>query len=341
MIGCPRLTASRPPQPRRLTTLHPEHFEDALQAAIAAYPAGNDSGVFGVSVRRRTSKGRRHRQRTVALFVSRKQFAPSVAVAPLRFRSGNGWFEVVPDVVATGREAVAGAGSAPSFTGLHAGAAMRVDFGLHCVGGVACLLAEHSEPSHLLTAGHLFPSGSGLVPVLASRSPLDPPEAIGVLETNFLEAQVSFMDVALVRLNAAGTQMALQSGMAPSLPRLESQPFPSGLVQNTWLRVFLPLTGDYVSDLSGELPHNQFNVQSGCRGAHVVRNVIETAFSHNTEGNSGTILLSDDRSGGVRGQGVGIAVAFAGGTSLYEPLDRAISLSTSAVGRPLRVWSQA
>jgi hypothetical protein len=320
-------------------SLKPEHFAAAIEATFEAYPRGNAAGVFGACIQRKRTHGRRQRSWTVAVFVERKHPQPSQPVQPLRFRLGEEWVELLPDVVATGQRAAAAAGESPHFSGLHAGAALRVDSGHSCAGGVACLLTKGSEPTHLLTAGHVFPEGSQGVPVLAAVSSSSPPKRVGQLAHNLLDGRAS-MDVALVELNDDGVQMALASGAAARLPRLQHDPFNTAFVASASLRVFLPTTGDYQGHLEGQLHFNRFTLESGCRPDHEVRNVITTGFAHNTPGNSGTILMTDGPTSGSSGHGVGIAIGFAGDLSLHEPLDQALEHLRGHAGAGFRIWSQ-
>lgn len=324
---------------RNLKSLKPEQFAAAIEATFEAYPRGNAAGVFGACIQRKRTHGRRQRIWTVAVFVERKQLQPSQPVQPLRFRLGEEWVELVPDVVATGRRAAGAAGQSSHFTGLHAGAALRVDSGHSCAGGVACLLTKGSEPTHLVTAGHVFPEGSHDVPVLAALSSASHAKRVGKLSHNLLDGRAG-MDVALVELTEDGIEMAKHSGAAPRLPRLLPDPFNTAFVASASLRVFLPTTGDYQGHLEGQFHFNRFTLESGCRPDHEVRNVITTGFAHNAPGNSGTILMTDGPTSGPSGQGVGVAVGFAGDLSLHEPLDKALERLRAEVGAGFRIWSQ-
>jgi hypothetical protein len=180
------------------------------------------------------------------------------------------------------------------------------------------------------------------VAVEAAPSPAAAAEVVGRLQLNLLDQPGNgvALDAALVELTPAGVRMARSSGTAARLPRLFPGPFDSRFVDSTFLRVFLPLTGDYAANLDGECKPNSFLVRSGCRDAHVIRNVITTDFAQNSKGNSGTVLLTHHSTGSVQGHGVGIAVGFAGGISLHEPLDRVLQRLVSSTGRQQIIWSQ-
>jgi hypothetical protein len=324
--------------PRALKSLKPEHFAAAIEAAAAAYPRKNSAGVLGACIQRKRVGGRRRKAWTLGVFVRRKELEPPQAVRAITFCSGGQWYELLPDVVATGQPGIAAAGGGAPFSGLHAGASIRVAARRSCAGGVACLLTTGNQPTHLLTAGHLFPSRATRTPILAALSPKLPPRRVGVLQHNLLDTQAG-IDVALVTLTPGGAEMARVSGLAERLPRLGPEPFEVSFIDSTSLRVFLPTRGDYHAGLDGERRFNRFTLHSGYRPAHEVRDVITTGFAHNTPGNSGTVLMTDDEGG--LAQGVGVAVGFAGDLSLHEPLDRALESLRVHTRQRFKIWSQA
>jgi hypothetical protein len=277
----------------------------------------------------------------LAVFVEHKSLESDVALPPVRFEAAGQAFEVQPDVVALGHRPATMHGRLTRFSGLHAGAGIRVEVGRGVTGGVACLLGQAGKPSHLVTAGHLFESGKP-AEVSAALSTHAPPRVIGKLESNLLDEDESHpYDVALVRLNAAGVAMVIGSGTHPRLPRLDATPFDAAYVGAAKFRAFLPLRGDYVANLDAEYRFNTFYLNSPLRGEYRVRNVVTTRFADNIEGNSGTVLMTDDPTGQVQGQATGVVVGYAGLNSLHEPLDRALRRISERAGTSFEIWSQS
>jgi hypothetical protein len=335
----------RSAKPSILVRLHPDHHRAAVAAATAIFPPGNRFGVFGFTIQRKRVRGRTHAYSTLTVFVERKYDQPTHPIEPIPFRSRRVTYSVLPDVVATGSVAAAGQGFAPVFTGLHPGASIRVDVGHRCAGGVACLLGSTAGPTHLLTAGHLFPPGTAPFPVTAAPAPGAPEVVVGRLAHNFLDTPPAGhpMDVALIALTPQGVQMAIQSALHPRYPVLRPLSFDSRMVDWARLKVFLPKTNDYQAAPDAKQGPNVFHLVTHCRPPHSITNVIVTAFANNTDGNSGTILMTDEdeSQGRVVGSAVGIAVGYTPGFSLHEPVDRALRAVRSATGKNLEIWSQA
>lgn len=324
-----------------LRRIRPEHQRAAVEAAAAAFPPGNPHGVFGVAIQRRRVRGRELGYPTLALFVERKLDDPRAAIEPIVFRHRRAALAVLPDVVATGSEAAASRGARAVFTGLHPGAAIRIASGRRCAGGVACLLTLDDRPTHLLTAGHLFPPGSGSVAVRAASGPRGAEVDVGRLARNLLDASGRGIDVALVGLTEQGIDMAIQSARPSRAPVLRATPFVSAFVDAARLKVYLSRTGDYQPLRTASIGPSVFQLRSDCRPPHRVADVIATDFANNTRGNSGTILMTDEDpvGGAMIGSAVGVAIGFAGAMSLHEPLDRALRAIRSATDRAFKIWS--
>jgi hypothetical protein len=331
------MPSSSAPRPTR--RLRPEQFGPAVKAATSAFPPGNAHGVFGVAIRRRRVRGRELPYWTLGLFVARKQDDPRARIEPIGFRHRGAAYAVIPDVVATGQPAGATRGHLPVFTGLHPGASIRVDAGHRCAGGAACLLTADGGPTHLLTAGHIFPPARGRFAVSAAGRPGGVEISIGRLWLNLLDGAERPMDVAVVELNPHGVRMALDSAARPRTPRLRANPFGSDFVDLARLKVFLPTTGDYHALRSAAIGPSSFHLSSDCRPPHAVVDVIVTDFANNTGGNSGTILMTDEREDDRASAAVGVAVGFAGAASLHEPIDRALRLIRAASGQAFKIWT--
>src|SRR5205085_1640635 len=121
----------------------------------------NRYGVYAFGIGARTRRGRR-RERTLVVYIVRKLVTPKHRVPPISFRHGGRTVTITPDVVATGGAMRACDGTDSTYTGLHAGAAIAIGSGgtRAVTGGIACLIGRGDGPTHLLTAGHLFPPGA-------------------------------------------------------------------------------------------------------------------------------------------------------------------------------------
>ncbi len=329
--------SSRPQATRRL---RPEHFDAAVKAAADLFPVGNPHGVFGMAIRRRRVRGHELAYSTLCLFVPRKQDDPTARIEQILFRHRRETFAVIPDIVATGRPAGASRGQLPTFTGLHPGAALRVEAGHRCAGGVACLLTLDRRPTHLLTAGHIFPRARGRFAVVAASGPRGAAIEIGRLALNLLDRTPEPRDVALVELNPQGVRMAIDSASQARTPVLRANPHGSNFLDFARLKVFLPTTGDYHAVRSGEMTASTFHLTTACRPRFSIENVIVTDFANNTDGNSGTILMNDDRDESDRAySAVGVAVGFASGAvSFHEPIDRALKAIDHVNGLAFEIW---
>jgi hypothetical protein len=205
--------------------------------------------------------------------------------------------------------------------GLYAGAAIRASGTIPEYGGVACLLGDGEATTHFLTAGHLFPPGRTNVDVVGGLRGR-PPLVVGRLVANLLDQPYASMefpiDVALVRLTAAGARVASVSHDGPTLQDF----IPSDEASDIEVKAFLPTAHDYsrpTITLNGPL---DAQMQSPTRGVYFVRNVIGTHAVITHRGDSGTILCDAD-SGALA---VGICVGQLGAISIFEPVARALTL---------------
>ncbi len=319
--------------------LDPTQARAAVAAAAAAFPPGNPQGVVGVAAGRKRVRGRRTSVPALLAFVTRKLDDPGVPIEPVAFEHRGARRELMPDVIATGGPVAMVAGGQPSFDGLYAGSALRVQSTKAVVGAVTCLLGPADGPTHLLTAGHLFAPGASNAEVKAARGRQQPEVVVGRLARNLLDdpGQGEPLDAALVALTAEGRHMALTTGLVERLPRLDAKPFESAYVASVWLKVFLPTTGDYVGGLGGDFSPSTFYASSPFGGEQTLRDVIVTDFARNVEGDSGTVLMTER--GDPAPRAVGVAIAYAGAVSLHTPLDRALRRLAPSLGKRITIWS--
>jgi hypothetical protein len=284
-------------------------WRTAMDAAERAFPPRNEHGVFAFGIAR-TSRCGLSGPLGLVVHVERKVTDPKRPVPPLRV----GDQMVVPDVVGTGRGAIASQGAVPAFTGLHPGAAIACGDFSPQIGAVACLLGVDGDPAFLVTAGHLFPDDAvGMLVLAAPPGWNDVPAAIGVLARNLLDEES--IDAALVELNGDGIDLAWQTsstwalggvvengdidGMSSQAYRWQSGQFTTARPAST-----LPATVHFKGDLRD----------------FTVRNVVSSSPSTTSPGDSGTILV---QSGGRRGA-IGLCVGEFDRESIFEPLAKVL-----------------
>ena len=319
--------------------LQAQHARAVVEAAADAFAPGNPHGVVGAAVGPKRVRGRPTSELALIVFVPRKVDRPPAPVGPVTFMHRGARREVMPDVVATGHRAGSVARHQPAFNGLYAGCSIQARSTKVVAGAVACLLGPSSGPTHLLTAGHLFAPGATNAKVEAAPGPQEPAVVVGRLVRSLLDdpGAGAPLDAALVALTPAGRRLALAGGKSPRLPRLAPASFDTRHVATAWLRVFLPSTGDYVARLEGDFRLNFYHADSPFGGTQTLHNVIETGFVRNVDGDSGTILMTDDD--GAVSRAVGIVVGHAGASSLHIPVDVALSQLAPELGGDLAIWS--
>jgi hypothetical protein len=199
-----------------ISHLEESQFDAAIRAAAEQYPPGNPEVVIGATIAHRCVGGRPGPEVTVALLVERKLEEPMTPIRGIRFEDTRGRFVLRPDVEAIGlRETFTRAGPLLPYSGLHAGCSILVrGAGVSESGAATCLLGAGAgaEPTHLLTAGHLFPrNAESKVHVFAGTSPDGDAIEIGVLQKNLLDAKDA-RDVALVELSPRGQAFTKATG---------------------------------------------------------------------------------------------------------------------------------
>lgn len=309
-----------------------------MDAAREAFPENNPYGVFAFGVGPRIRRGRPSPIITLNVYVRRKYSADALrqlalkAVPPLKVRERRRTVDVVPNVIAMGRLPRAMTDDHGLFSGLHAGAAIKVAGTPPMFGGVACLLGDSAGPAYLVTAGHLFPPGSGPTPVFAAASPVAEPEVIGTLAVNLLD-DTPGRDAALVELSGRGAELAVRSSGGPPLKDV----LPEAVAWNQKVSAFLPNAHDYSAQTTtGPGPIDAF-IEAAPRGSYWVRDVIGTEASILDEGDSGSVLCA----GPAKSLAVGICVGDFQAQSVFEPMSRALQLFRTAMGTLPKLWSNS
>lgn len=306
-------------------------WPDVMAAARRQFGPDNPYGVEAFGIDRKVTCGRRLHTSALNVYVVHKQAAPARAVPTLLVR-GRG-LRVRPDVVGVGAQPTghdARRFAAP-LLGLYAGAAIHVHGRVRQFGGVACLLGDGARPTHLLTAGHLFPKRQPNVEVLAARRG-EAPSVIGRLQVNLLDAPFAELehplDVALVALTPRGVRMAEASQEGPRL-----RDFAAGdTLAGAPVSAFLPTAHDCSRPtelLDGPL---DAQMRSAARGLYFVRQVVGTRAAISNPGDSGTILYNGPLAAALA---VGICVGQFGAMTIFEPFERALLALRAGTELPL------
>jgi len=302
-----------------------------MAAARRKFGENNPYGIRAFGIDRKVTCGRRLSASALNVYVVHKHAAPERAV-PALVVPGRG-LKVRPDVVGVGAEPQGheGARFVPPLLGLYAGAAIHVRGRVRQFGGVACLLGDRGRATHLLTAGHLFPTRQADVEVLAARRG-EPPSVIGKLQFNLLESPFATMDhpldVALVALTPRGTRMAEGSQDGVQLRDFIASDALAGADVNA----FLPTAHD--CSRATELLDGPLDAQmrSGARGVYFVQQVVGTRAVITNPGDSGTILYNGPPDAA---SAVGICVGKFGAMSIFEPFERALTILREGTALPL------
>jgi hypothetical protein len=316
----------------------PSHLEaSAIQAALATFPPDNPYGVTGARISTKVRDGRRLNYKTLCVQVPHKDCEPEVPVCAVEFDFGGITYSIRPDVIATGSPVRAASGSSPVFSGLHPGAAIVVQNRGDRTGGVCCLLSAggRGEPTHLVTAGHLFREGARDTEVWAAPV-AGAPRRIGHLRHNLLDALGNSRkprDAAIVELDDAGLQLARST---PSGRHSLCGVVSEGLLHLQRATAFLPTLGDYGNDVTTymELTFEHIRVPSRDR-VFTVSDYIRTSASTSAPGDSGTVLCTHRQPR----EALGSCIGGHGRSSLFEPLDIVLREARTLMQQELSLWS--
>ncbi|HEY3667051.1 MAG TPA: hypothetical protein VGL19_13655 [Polyangiaceae bacterium] len=306
-------------------------WPQVMAAARRKFGPDNPYGVCAFGIDRKVTSGRMLSSRALNVYVVQKHAKPERPVPALVLRARG--LRVIPDVIGVGVEPRVHDASqlVPPMLGLYAGAAIHAQGRIPQFGGVAAVLGVGNGPSHLLTAGHLFPTNQPNVEVMAAPRG-DAPTVVGVLTTNLLDPPFSDeghpLDVALVALNADGIRIARQSQDGPRLKGVIASDAEGGIS----VTAFLSTAHDCsraTQTLDGPL---DAHMQSPARGTYLVQQVVGTRAVLTNHGDSGTILYNGSL---AASSAVGVCVGQFGAMSIFEPFDRALSALRARTGLPL------
>jgi hypothetical protein len=202
-----------------------------------------------------------------------------------------------------------------AFTGVYPGGSIAIDHAAGREYGAICALLARpgaTQPSHLVTCGHMFPPGAQGLDVVGGDGS---ERVIGTLVTNLLDRSQRSRDVALVRLTPDGVGLALAGGPGPKLVDYAS----ASSIFNLNVRTFRPTMGDYstTTKTSSAVMNAYVTADLWPQGFNV-EGVIATSAVVSQPGDSGTVLATN------KPVAIGSCTADDGGQSIFEPLGRAI-----------------
>lgn len=331
-LGIARLTRTVPRGAERIV----------IRRARELLPPGNPFGIFAFGIGRKRVRGLPRPARALIVYVLRKEASPRNAVPPVRFRFHGQRYELLPDVVATGRPARAHEGSSVLFTGLHPGAQIIVELGTaRSHGAVTCLLTSDGSPKYLVTAGHAFPPSAEGTTVVAGSYETQEPVHIGELRLNLLDGPMpglpNGLDAALVELSQEGADLALSTAADPRMPRF-SRAVPLLKAQGVLTQAYLSVAHEYSRPVTAK--HSLFTgyMDSEVRpGPYRVDDVLQTDIEITQPGDSGTALFLQTEPTAAVGGCVG---GLPGVSSLFEPAARTLRILRRELGEPLQFWPQ-
>jgi hypothetical protein len=296
-------------------------WNPVMGAARALFGKRNHYGVVAFGIGPRIRRGRPSEEHALNVYVIRKEEKPRLEVPELSFSVGRSTWTVMPNVIATGKRPRASLGGAPRYSGVHPGATITMRGTTPGRGALGCILSRGNGPTHALTAGHLFTSGSIGSSVFAATSPAAPVRAIGTLVANYLDS--SEADAALIELNPTGVAMVNTNG-----PRLSDFIGFDGSFLKL-VRAFLATGNDFSREVStGDGPMDAL-LSAPTRGTFLSRNTIPTDGEITNSGDSGTILCT----GASNQFAVGLCSGALGAHSVFVPFSRALELAGNTVGR--------
>lgn len=210
-------------------------------------------------------------------------------------------------------------------------------------GRVTCLLGDLRAPTHLLTAGHIFPAPSRPgSPLFSGASAHDLADLIGVLVHNFLDqppAALGFpLDAALVELTSRGAQLALlgrssHRGSHRGVHVPTTQP-------SSWRTRLHHDHGRDPSAIVATATRGSGRIPGGSSryGFYEARDVISTDHVVQAEDAGALLLEVGAELPACLGLCIGSGRTSHGERALFEPLDRLIACVNACRPRPLTLW---
>ncbi len=297
-------------------------WNKVMSKSEALFPPENQYGVFGFGIGRKVIKGlRKQGQLALNVYVKRKSETPRHPIPPIECLFQKKPYLIIPDVIATGQKPRTNWSSSQIFNGLHAGAVIACNSPPQReFGGVACVLTEGNGPSHIITAGHLFPENAEGSSVYAGWPDSKTAIECGVLIFNLLDsnhAGDSDVDAALVELNDAGQELAQESVGGPDLRNLVEL----NIGETKTAQAFLPYSNDFSVEVEIEYFPNLTYFSADVRNKYYkVVNALRTVTAITDPGASGTILATSKSPA----SGLGSCIGEFQYHSFFEPFSRSI-----------------
>jgi hypothetical protein len=311
---------------RVLNDIPRSSWRAAIEAARAVFVPGNRFGVHAFAIGPRIRHGRRRKTLALNVYVKRKLLQPRFPVPNVTFAVGRASWQLVPNVIGTSKRARAATGGAPHYSGLHPGAVVTVRGSTPGRGALTCLLTTGGDPTHALTAGHVFPAGALGASIFAAASPTAQVRAVGKVVANFLDDSTA--DGAVIELNSAGVALVTSTG-----PQL-SDFLPERSVWGKLTRAFLATANDFTREVETEAQPGEAHLWAPTRGVFSVQNAIQTDGEITFDGDSGTVLCT----GTTNAIAVGVCSGGTGAHSVFEPFSRIIGLAQQQVNGNLAIF---
>lgn len=301
-------------------------WASVMAQARETFGARNRYGVRAYGIGPRVRKGHAKPEAVLNVYVVRKLAEPKHPVPALTVTHGKRTLSITPNVIATGRRSRADFGARLPYSGVHVGAVIST-FGPRAGrAAVGCVLGIGDEPTHVLSAGHLFTPGQHGRAVHAASEASAPLRRIGRLSLNLLDD--SDTDAALIELTDAGKQLLRERG-----PKLSDYL----ALRDVWgrqARAFLASSGDYSRETTTATGPTDVFLSAPTRGVFRVTETIATEGELTNAGDSGTVLCS----GASNQFALGLCAGAMGAHSFFVPLDPIMARLHREVDKGLAVF---
>lgn len=296
----------------RVVRIRAEHAASAVEAAERAFAEDNPWGVFGAGIGPIRDGGRSTGVMTLRVYLPHLSVLRDQTLPDVTFEHEGQAYVVAPYPHPTGRALRPARADAVRVTwSLQAGASIAAGASAKhgARGAVGALLGTpKGDPTHLVTAGHLFAPTAKATPVWAWDLK-GTPVRIGTLDIHLLARtpRKNALDVAIVKLNDQGRSLAKASREKhPYLAAVE--PSPAAVTSaGVRVRMYAATRGcvtAHVDALSGAAWVRVDKTETWPLG-YTVRSPILTAWSISRDGDSGGPLVMGDKRVAMLGTCIG------------------------------------
>ncbi len=309
----------------KMNEVKPELWSAVMTAGRKVFLPGNRYGVFAFGIEQKAAPGISLGYYTLVIYVDPQKKVTDEQIPPIVIVKPEGEFLVIPEIIESSSRPKAVKKEVIPYNGLHAGSVIKVVSGrYYTYGGAACILSANGyEPTHLLTAGHLFPEDAEGTPVYAGNDN-DGEVKCGELNINLLDYDYtrfdSHIDAALVELTADGMQLAGESASyGPGLEHI----YKLNPGEELEVESLLPTSGNYSQRTRVHcLPNTVYFESELRRNDAIINNALATADLITVEGDSGTILMSYPNPKDA----VGLCIGEYSTRSVFEPISRVLDI---------------